>query len=95
MCGHTRAKAPNFIAQCLSGFENPLPRTKVRGYTRTSVFPQPVKPAIASLCAFAGLRTRDPGLKSGVTPRVAKAGLEAPVIGAGFVLILSWSSGLA
>ena len=39
----TRAKAPNFIAQCLSGFENPLPRTKVRGYTRTSVFLQPVK----------------------------------------------------
>jgi hypothetical protein len=38
----TRAKAPNFIAQCLSGFENPLPRTEVRGYTRTSVFPQPV-----------------------------------------------------
>ncbi len=29
----TRAKAPNFIAQCLSGFENPLPRTEVRGYT--------------------------------------------------------------
>src|ERR1700761_9443800 len=39
----TRAKARNFIAQCLSGFENPLPRTKVRGYTRTSVFPQAVK----------------------------------------------------
>jgi hypothetical protein len=38
----TRAKAPNFIAQCLSGFENPLPRTKVQGYTRISVFPQPV-----------------------------------------------------
>ena len=29
----TRAKAPNSLAQCLSGFENPLPRTKVRGYT--------------------------------------------------------------
>jgi hypothetical protein len=38
----TRAKAPNFIAQRLSGFENPLPRTKVRGYTWTSVFPQPL-----------------------------------------------------
>jgi hypothetical protein len=36
------SKAPNFIAQCLSGFENPLPRTKVQGYTRISVFPQPV-----------------------------------------------------
>ena len=27
----TRAKAPNFVAQCLSGFENPLPRTKSPG----------------------------------------------------------------
>ena len=43
----TRAKARNFIAQFLSGFEDPLPRTKVRGYTRTSVFPQAVK-----LCPF-------------------------------------------
>jgi hypothetical protein len=31
---HQGYKAPNFIAQCLSGFENPLPRTKVRGYTK-------------------------------------------------------------
>jgi hypothetical protein len=33
----TRAKAPNFIGQPLSGFENPLPRTQVRGYTVTRV----------------------------------------------------------
>src|SRR6202012_1508148 len=32
------------------GFDNPLPRTKVRGYTRTSVFPQPVKPSSMSSC---------------------------------------------
>src|ERR1700761_474773 len=47
----TRAKAPNFLAQCLSGFENPLPRTKVRGYTPTSIFPQPVKPSMAGIFA--------------------------------------------
>ena len=35
---------PEYIAQYLSGFDNPLPRTKVRGYTRSSVFPQPVQP---------------------------------------------------
>ena len=40
----TRARAPNSIAQFLSGFENPLPGLKVRGYTRASVFPQCLKP---------------------------------------------------
>src|SRR3984957_10268435 len=40
---HADSQARNFIAQCLSAFENPLPRTKVRGYTRTSVFKQAVK----------------------------------------------------
>ena len=31
-------KAPNFVAQCLSGFETRFPGLKVRGYTRISVF---------------------------------------------------------
>jgi hypothetical protein len=34
----TRARAHLFFSRRLSGFENPLPRTKVRGYTSDQSF---------------------------------------------------------
>jgi hypothetical protein len=50
----TRAKAQILLAGFLSGFENPLPRTKVQGYTWTEVFPQPLKPEFIHRIVLAG-----------------------------------------
>jgi hypothetical protein len=61
----TRAKVQIFIAECLSGFENPLPRTEVRGYTQTGIFSQPVKPGIFISKRSRGFENLLPGLKSG------------------------------
>ena len=66
----TRAKAPNVIAQRLSGFENPLPQTKVRGYTRACVFPQPVKPSFVC-CAYGTASALSPSFK-GSSPRTKR-----------------------
>jgi hypothetical protein len=57
-------KALNRFAETFPrGFENPLPRIQVRGYTRTGVFPQPVKPSIDLPGRFRGFENPLPGRK--------------------------------